>query len=133
MGLMRLGYCAHRRIGSPLVRGISTGERKRLNIALELLPVSSVLFLDEPTTGLDSSTGREIMANVVDIVRMRKLCCIASLHQASYAVLSQFDRLLALAGGEVCYFGKVEEAIRYFEGLRIPIAANPGQFLRREK
>ena len=72
---MRLNAVEHNRIGSALVRGLSTGERKRVNVAVELLPVASVLFLDEPTTGLDSNTGRGIIENVIEVVRLRKLSC----------------------------------------------------------
>ncbi|KAI9007677.1 hypothetical protein DFJ74DRAFT_711926 [Hyaloraphidium curvatum] len=125
--VMRLGYCENRRIGGALQRGLSTGERKRLNVAMELLPVASVLFLDEPTTGLDSNTGREIIANVVEVTRLRKLACVATIHQPSYTVLSQFDYLLALAKGKLCYYGRVVDAILYFESLGIPVAGNPAE------
>ncbi|KAI9009271.1 P-loop containing nucleoside triphosphate hydrolase protein [Hyaloraphidium curvatum] len=125
--VMRLGYCEHRRIGGALQRGLSTGERKRLNVAMELLPVASVLFLDEPTTGLDSNTGREIIANVVEVTRLRKLACVATIHQPSYTILSQFDYLLALAKGKLCYYGRIADAILYFENLGISIAGNPAE------
>jgi ABC-type multidrug transport system ATPase subunit len=124
---MRLVYCKDRRIGGALQRGLSTGERKRLNVAMELLPVASVLFLDEPTTGLDSNTGREIIANVVEVTRLRKLACIATIHQPSYTILSQFDYLLALAKGKLCFYGRITDAILYFESLGIPVAGNPAE------
>ncbi|KAI9006389.1 hypothetical protein DFJ74DRAFT_389544 [Hyaloraphidium curvatum] len=125
--VMRLTYCENRRIGSALQRGLSTGERKRLNVAMELLPVVSVLFLDEPTTGLDSNTGREIIANVIEVTRLRKLACVATIHQPSYTILSQFDYLLLLAQGKSCYYGRVADAILYFESLGITVAGNPAE------
>jgi ABC-type multidrug transport system ATPase subunit len=128
---MRLVYCKDRRIGSALQRGLSTGERKRLNVAMELLPVASVLFLDEPTTGLDSNTGREIIANVVEVTRLRKLACVATIHQPSYTILSQFDYLLALAKGKLCFYGRTVDAILYFEGLGIQVSGNPGKLKAR--
>ena len=51
---------------------------------------------------------------------------VATIHQPSYTILSQFDNLLLLAQGKVCYFGKVVDAIPYFERLGIPISGNPG-------
>lgn len=48
-------------VGTPLIRGISGGERKRTNIGMELLIDPSVLFLDEPTTGLDASTANSVL------------------------------------------------------------------------
>ncbi|KAI9005695.1 hypothetical protein DFJ74DRAFT_646773 [Hyaloraphidium curvatum] len=125
--VMRLGYCSDRRIGGALQRGLSTGERKRLNVAMELLPVASVLFLDEPTTGLDSNTGREIIANVVEVTRLRLLACVATIHQPSYTILAQFDYILMLAKGKLCYYGRVVDAILYFESLGIPVAGNPAE------
>ncbi|KAJ3310131.1 ATP-binding cassette sub- G member 2 [Blyttiomyces sp. JEL0837] len=98
-----------------------------LNIAIELLPVRSVLFLDEPTTGLDSNTGREIISNILEAGRQRKLAVIATIHQPSYSILEQFDRLLLLADGKVGYFGTVADAIPFFEAQGLAIDGNPAE------
>ncbi|KAJ3338503.1 ATP-binding cassette sub- G member 5 [Gonapodya sp. JEL0774] len=128
LSVMRLNYVENNRIGSALVRGLSTGERKRVNVAVELLPVAAVVFLDEPTTGLDSNTGREVIENTLEVVKLRKLACVATIHQPSYTILRQFDNLLLLANGRMCYFGRTADCISYFETyLGIPIHGNPAE------
>ncbi|KAI8846837.1 P-loop containing nucleoside triphosphate hydrolase protein, partial [Chytridium lagenaria] len=116
---MHLTHRATCKVGSILQRGLSTGERKRLSIAIELLTVTSVLFLDEPTTGLDSNTGREIIT--------RQLASVMTIHQPSYQILQQFDRLHLLAKGRTCYFGPTLDAIQYFENLSVKIVGNPAE------
>jgi len=56
-----VGNCADTRIGNEFIRGVSGGERKRCNIGMELIPSPGILFLDEPTTGLDASTAHSVM------------------------------------------------------------------------
>ncbi|KAI9003434.1 P-loop containing nucleoside triphosphate hydrolase protein [Hyaloraphidium curvatum] len=126
LAAMRLEHRADSRIGSTLVRGISTGERKRLQVACELLPSVRLLLMDEPTTGLDSATGKEVISCVLEAVRLRKLACVAVLHQASGSILEQFDLIMALANGHMCYFGPTTAAPRYFELTGTPIEGNPG-------
>ncbi|TNN89467.1 ATP-binding cassette sub-family G member 2 [Liparis tanakae] len=58
LGLTKVADC---KVGTPLTRGISGGEKKRMNIAMELITDPSVLFLDEPTTGLDASTANSVL------------------------------------------------------------------------
>ena len=56
--------CADTRCGDDFTRGVSGGERKRCNIGMELITTPGVLFLDEPTTGLDASTANSVMKNL---------------------------------------------------------------------
>ena len=56
-----VGKCADTRIGDEFIRGVSGGERKRCNIGMELIPSPGILFLDEPTTGLDACTAHSVM------------------------------------------------------------------------
>ncbi|KAJ3106086.1 ATP-binding cassette sub- G member 2 [Phlyctochytrium planicorne] len=124
---MHLTHRATTKVGSISCRGLSTGERKRLSIAIELLTVTSVLFLDEPTTGLDSNTGREVITRILEASKRRQLATVMTIHQPSYQILQQFDRLLLLAKGRVCYFGPTLDAIQYFENLNVKIIGNPAE------
>ncbi|KAJ3195523.1 ATP-binding cassette sub- G member 3 [Irineochytrium annulatum] len=124
---MHLTSRAKSKVGSITVRGVSTGERKRLSIAIELLPATSVLFLDEPTTGLDSNTGREVITRILEASKKRHLATVMTIHQPSYQILQQFDRLLLLAKGKVAYFGPTLDACQYFENLGVQIIGNPAE------
>lgn len=62
-----LEMCADSLVGTDLLRGISGGEKKRTNIGMELILQPTVLFLDEPTTGLDSSTARNVMISLKNL------------------------------------------------------------------
>lgn len=63
---LKLVKCQNTKIGGPLVKGVSGGERKRTSIGVELITDPSLIFLDEPTTGLDSFTA----TNVMDLLRI---------------------------------------------------------------
>ena len=101
LGLQR---CMNTRIGEPLKRGVSGGERKRVCIALGLLTEPRCVFLDEPTSGLDSHISLEVMQSV------RKLASegttiLCTIHQPSQAIYNMFDGLVVLDAGEVAYWG----------------------------
>ena len=115
--LSQLGLLAAKdlKVGSPLDKCISGGQRKRLNIALELIREPAVLFLDEPTSGL-SSADTEKVVNL-----LKEQCCkgrlvVANIHQPSSDVYKLFDRLWVLdKGGYPIYDGNPIEAISYFK------------------
>ena len=103
------------KVGSPLNKKISGGQRKRLNIALELIREPAVLFLDEPTSGLSSSDSENIMDLLKDLSLKGKLIFVV-IHQPSSDIFKMFDNLIILdQGGYMVYGGPPVEAIVYFK------------------
>lgn len=102
-------------VGSPLNKKISGGQRKRLNIALELLREPAVLFLDEPTSGLSSRDSENIMDLLKELVLKGKLVFVV-IHQPSSDIFKMFDSLLILdTGGFSIYYGDPIDSIIYFK------------------
>lgn len=101
---MGLQDCADQLIGNWHMRGISGGEKKRLSIALEILTRPRLLFLDEPTTGLDSASAFFVVQTLRSIAHDGRTV-ISSIHQPSGEVFALFEDLLLLSGGETVYFG----------------------------
>lgn len=100
--LLGLEKCQNTRVGNALLRGVSGGERKRTSIGVELLTNPSILFLDEPTTGLDSVTS----LNVIELLKnlsKRGVNVISTIHQPSSEIFDAFERLLLLCRGNIIY------------------------------
>ncbi|MBR0524519.1 MAG: ATP-binding cassette domain-containing protein, partial [Prevotella sp.] len=103
------------KVGSAINKFISGGQRKRLNIALELIREPAVLFLDEPTSGL-SSADTEIVINLLKEQTMKGKLIIVNIHQPSSDVYKLFDRLWLLdKGGYPVFDGNPIDAITYFK------------------
>jgi len=104
-------------VGSPLDKTISGGQRKRLNIALELIREPSVLFVDEPTSGLSSRDSENIMDLLKQLALKGKLVFVV-IHQPSSDIFKMFDDLLILdQGGYPVYKGNPVESIVYFKTI----------------
>ncbi len=102
-------------VGTPLNKKISGGQRKRLNIALELIREPAVLFLDEPTSGLSSRDSENILDLLKDLTFRGKLVFVV-IHQPSSDIFKMFDRLLILdTGGYLIYNGDPIDSIMYFK------------------
>jgi ABC transport system ATP-binding/permease protein len=102
-------------VGSPLNKKISGGQRKRLNIALELIREPAVLFLDEPTSGLSSRDSENILDLLKELSLKGKLVFVV-IHQPSSDIFKMFDRLLILdTGGYLIYNGNPIDSIEYFK------------------
>lgn len=103
------------KVGSPLRKTISGGQRKRLNIGLELLREPSVLFCDEPTSGLSSRDSENIIDLLKELSLKGKLV-FAVIHQPSSDIFKKFDKLVILDfGGHQIYYGNPVDAITYFK------------------
>ena len=103
------------KVGSAINKYISGGQRKRLNIALELIREPAVLFLDEPTSGL-SSSDTEMVINLLKEQTYKGKLIIVNIHQPSSDVYKLFDRLWLLdKGGYPVYDGNPINAITYFK------------------
>ncbi len=110
-----LWECRRLRVGNILDKTISGGQRKRLNIALELVRESSVLFVDEPTSGLSSRDSEMIMDLLKELTLRGKLIFVV-IHQPSSDIFKMFDRLLLMdQGGFPIYYGNPVESILYFK------------------
>lgn len=102
-------------VGSPLKKILSGGQRKRLNIALELMREPAILFADEPTSGLSSADSEKVMYLLKRQCLKGKLV-IANIHQPSSDIFKLFDRLIVMdKGGRVVFFGNPMEAVTYFK------------------
>ena len=103
------------KVGSAINKYISGGQRKRLNIALELIREPAVLFLDEPTSGLSSADTEKVIYLLKEQTLKGKLI-VVNIHQPSSAVYKMFDRLWLLdKGGYPVFDGNPIDAITYFK------------------
>lgn len=108
---------SHLAVGSPLCKTISGGQRKRLNIALELIREPAILYLDEPTSGLSSSDSEKVVMLLKEQTHKGKLV-VVNIHQPSSEIYKLFDRLWLLdTGGYPIYDGNPIEAITYFKRI----------------
>lgn len=126
LGLDRV---ADSRVGTQLIRGISGGERKRTNIGMELIIDPSVLFLDEPTTGLDASTANSVLLLLKRMANNGRTI-ILSIHQPRYSIYRLFDSLTLLVNGKQVYHGPAPSALDYFSdiGYTCETHNNPADF-----
>src|SRR5687768_4843303 len=105
------------KVGSTLEKTISGGQRKRLNIALELLREPTILFVDEPTSGLSSRDSENIMDLLKELSLRGKMVFVV-IHQPSSDIFKMFDTLIIMdSGGFQIYYGNPIEAVIYFRDV----------------
>ncbi|KAI8573633.1 hypothetical protein RHMOL_Rhmol01G0292200 [Rhododendron molle] len=117
-------------VGTVEKRGISGGQRKRVNVGLEMVMEPSLLILDEPTSGLDSSSSQLLLRALRrEALEGVNICMVV--HQPSYTLFRMFDDLILLAkGGLTAYHGSVKKVEEYFAGLgiNVPERVNPPDY-----
>eukprot|EP00698_Gefionella_okellyi_P010723 TRINITY_DN2797_c0_g1_i2.p1 TRINITY_DN2797_c0_g1~~TRINITY_DN2797_c0_g1_i2.p1 ORF type:complete len:1272 (-),score=416.47 TRINITY_DN2797_c0_g1_i2:106-3921(-) len=131
--VLNLTNRADQMVGDEMRRGLSGSEKKLLAIGEVLITNPALIFLDEPTTGLDSATSLVVM----DTLRMlasagRTIVC--TIHQPRSSIFAKCDKLMLLAGGEVVYFGLARKSVEYFGSLKpvpfhCPRDSNPADFV----
>lgn len=115
------------KVGSPLNKSISGGQRKRLNIALELIREPQVLFVDEPTSGLSSRDSENVIDLLKELSYKGKLIFVV-IHQPSSDIYKMFDKFVLLdTGGYQIFYGNPIEAITYFKRISNQADADKGQ------
>ena len=115
------------KVGTPFNKLISGGQRKRLNVALELLREPSILFVDEPTSGLSSRDSENVMDLLRELALKGKLVFVV-IHQPSSEIYKMFDRIVFLdIGGYLIYHGNPVEAVMYFKRMDEQINAEIGE------
>lgn len=115
------------RVGSVLDKTISGGQRKRVNIGLELLREPAVLFVDEPTSGLSSRDSENIMDLFKELSLRGKMIFVV-IHQPSSDIYKMFDTLTILdVGGHQIYYGNPIKAVSYFQQIVDATGKNKGE------
>ena len=115
------------RVGNPLDKTISGGQRKRLNIALELIREPAVMFLDEPTSGLSSRDSENVIDLLKELSLKGKLIFVV-IHQPSSDIYKMFDKMIIMdTGGYPAYYGPPVEAVTYFKKSTLQVDSNRGQ------
>ncbi len=123
LGVLDLVEIKDLKVGNPMKKLISGGQRKRLNIGLELMREPYVMFIDEPTTGLSSMDSEKVMYLLKEQVLKGKLL-IVNIHQPSSEIYKLFDKMWILdQGGYPIYQGNPIDAVVYFKTVASQVNA----------
>lgn len=130
--ILELGLkeCADTRVGDSDHKGLSGGEKRRLSIGIQLIGNPSVLFLDEPTTGLDANSAYLLVKTCHELAAGGRTL-IMSVHQPRSDIFFLFDDITILTGGQAVYAGPARNVVGYFTnlGYNFPNHVNPADYL----
>ncbi|KAI9776803.1 MAG: hypothetical protein M1839_009354 [Geoglossum umbratile] len=130
--IMELGLkeCADTKIGNSIHKGCSGGEKRRTSIGVQILANPSVLFCDEPTTGLDAYSAFQVVQTLKKLAEAGRTIII-SIHSPRSEIWSLFDRVILLSRQATLYSGPADAAVQHFQecGYELPSFVNPAEFL----
>eukprot|EP00915_Cephaloidophora_sp_WS-2016_P008044 GHVH01011123.1.p1 GENE.GHVH01011123.1~~GHVH01011123.1.p1 ORF type:complete len:958 (+),score=105.88 GHVH01011123.1:49-2922(+) len=133
---MDLTSCRKTLAGGTWSKGLSTGEMRRLSIAVELLDNPAVVLMDEPTTGLDSTRAASLIPVLKSLAVESRKNIIMTIHQPSSDVFANFDRILIMSKGRIIFAGPADASMSYVNSRflslgKLPMEkpCNPADFL----
>lgn len=130
--ILELGLkeAADTRIGNHAHKGCSGGEKRRTSIGVQLLSNPSLLWLDEPTTGLDATSASQVVKTLQNLARKGRTI-IVTLHTPRSEIWEMFDNVILLTKGSPAYSGKAKDCLPYFAklGHDMPPFTNPAEYL----
>ena len=117
-------------VGGPTSHGLSGGQKRRLCVAVQLLSMPSLIFLDEPTTGLDASSSLELIKYLYKVASSNRTV-VLTIHQPRLEIYHMFHKVLLLSKGQVrhwelkclkVHFMIVMSIVEWFSGKKHKIA-----------
>ena len=132
MQILGLDICADTMVGDEMLRGISGGQRKRVTTGEMLVGPTNALFMDEISTGLDSSTTFQIVSSLRQYVHILNGTAVISLLQPAPETYELFDDIILISDGEIVYQGPREYVLDFFEymGFKCPERKGVADFLQ---
>ncbi|KAH3671245.1 hypothetical protein OGAPHI_000468 [Ogataea philodendri] len=131
--ILELGLkeCRNTLVGDRVNKGLSGGEKRRLSVGIQLVSNPSILFLDEPTTGLDSYNAYLLCESLKRLTKRLNKTIILSIHQPRADIFRLFDQVFILSKGRMCYGDTYSRMFDHFASLGYPIpeTVNPADFL----
>ncbi|TVU03324.1 hypothetical protein EJB05_51147, partial [Eragrostis curvula] len=130
--ILGLEVCADTVVGNDMLRGISGGQRKRVTTGEMLVGPARALFMDEISTGLDSSTTYQIVNSLRQTIHILGGTAVISLLQPAPETYNLFDDIILLSDGQIVYQGPRENVLEFFEfmGFRCPARKGVADFLQ---
>ncbi|KAG6492651.1 ABC transporter G family member 44-like [Zingiber officinale] len=130
--ILGLETCADTMVGDEMLRGISGGEKKRVTIGEMIVGPSRALFMDEISTGLDSSTTFHIVNSFRQMIHILSATGVISLLQPAPETYELFDDLILLSEGMIVYQGPRADVLEFFEsmGFQCPERKGVADFLQ---